>query len=75
MPKVKAGQLWRHYKGGLYRVLHAALRESDLAEAVVYVAARGDLLPTVWVRPLSEWLEEVSPGVERYTLVVEGVLR
>ena len=44
----------RHKKtGGLYRVLYAALIESDLSHVVVYQGEDG----IVWVRPTSEFLD------------------
>ncbi len=51
----EVGSLWRHYKGGLYRVVGRCRIEETLADAVLYVAA--DALPgaTPWCRPLRGW--------------------
>lgn len=57
------GSIWRHYKGGHYRVLAVARTEADPAEVVVvYQALYGDF--TVWTRPKDKWFERVNikPG-------------
>jgi hypothetical protein len=49
--------IYRHYKGGLYRVLFLA-RHSETEEAmVVYQALYGER--GYWVRPLGHFLEKV----------------
>lgn len=59
--------LYRHYKGGLYTVLHTA-RHSETEEwLVVY---RSEAQGTLWVRPLSMWLETVN-GVSRFAFIGE----
>lgn len=69
------GSVWRHRKGGAYRVVANALRESDLVPVVVYCEewpgpagfAAGVML--TWVRPLTEFRDGrftmVSPAPER----------
>lgn len=47
---------YRHYKGGTYRVLCVAVRESDLAPVVVYENADGLLFE----RPFPDWEELVD---------------
>ncbi|NHN88148.1 DUF1653 domain-containing protein [Acetobacter conturbans] len=57
--------LYRHYKGGLYTVLHTA-RHSETEEwLVVY---RSEAHGTLWVRPLSMWVELVE-GHPRFLLI------
>lgn len=51
------GGLWRHYKGGIYRVLHAA-RDADTGEPVVVYMDIGT--GQVYVRPQSVWSEFVT---------------
>jgi hypothetical protein len=67
---VQAGQRYRHFKGGEYRVIETAVLESTGELLVVYHAFRDD---TIWARPLSEWNAqvEVGPGesVKRFTLI------
>lgn len=66
-PPVLPPGLYRHYKGGLYTVLHLA-RHSETEEwLVVY---RSETHQTLWVRPLSMWLESVG-GQQRFAPVAE----
>jgi len=44
--------LYRHYKGGIYEILHDATLESDLSPMVVYRALRNN---TVWIRPYQDF--------------------
>lgn len=53
--EVKEGQLYKHSKGNLYRVLHIALNANDAKQSlVVYQRADDKTLP-VWVRSLTEF--------------------
>lgn len=64
---IPQGSIWRHYKGARYRVIGVALRETDAVPMVIYVNAL-DTQDPAWVRPASEWLEEVTlprGGAER----------
>jgi hypothetical protein len=58
-----AGTRWRHFKGGLYEVVLIARAEASLEPQVVYRSLQTD---DYWTRPLSVWLDEVSPGVPRF---------
>jgi hypothetical protein len=66
---VDAGSIWRHRKGGVYRVLCCAVREADLVPVVVYrdEYPQGELfdrkLAITWVRPLTQFRDG------RFTLV------
>lgn len=51
------GRRYRHYKGGLYRVVAVAFEEATKAEVVVYTSAERD--DCVWVRPLGSWMDEL----------------
>jgi hypothetical protein len=56
--------VYRHFKGGLYRVLHTATHSETEEPMVVYVSMENP--DRVWVRPLAMWSEEVeAPGGER----------
>ena len=46
--------LYRHFKGGEYRVIAVAHHSEDLSELVVYESLTGG---GVWVRPLSMFLD------------------
>ena len=71
MEEIRPG-LYRHFKGGEYRVLYMA-RHSETEEwMVVYQALYGDR--GIWVRPASMWNEEIERGgvkQKRFTYVGE----
>lgn len=48
---------YRHFKGGAYLVLGVARHTSTQEDMVVYEALSSGGL---WVRPLTEWVEEVD---------------
>jgi hypothetical protein len=56
MPSSGASGWHRHYKGGLYEVLHEATLESDLGAMIVYRAADG----SIWVRPRAVFFEMID---------------
>ena len=60
----KPGELWRHYKGGLYEVLMLATNEADKVSVVVYRLHDGT--GDTWVRPVTSWLSTVGDG-RRFT--------
>jgi hypothetical protein len=49
---------YRHFKGGLYDVLHEATLEADLTPVIVYRSQDGQ----VWVRPRDVFFEDVDDG-------------
>ena len=57
-PEIRPGQIWRHFKGGDYRVLHLATHSETGDKLVIYTKDGGDV--TVWARPVSMWLEVVE---------------
>lgn len=61
---VKAGEVYRHFKGNVYRVIAVARDCEDLSEVVVYQNVdKGD----VWVRPLDNFTELIErDGVSFY---------
>lgn len=54
--EVKAGQVWRHWKGNLYQVMCVGTLEANMTPMVIYRSASGE--GTIWVRPLIEFLGE-----------------
>jgi len=48
------GALYRHYKGGLYRLLMDATDEATMTQVVIY---RSEETGRVWVRPRASWLD------------------
>lgn len=57
-PEIRPGQIWRHFKGGVYRVLYLAKQSETKEEYVIYTSDDGG--GTVWARPASMWLETVE---------------
>jgi hypothetical protein len=58
---IHPGQLWRHYKGGLYYVREVAVMEDTLEILVVYesIAHR-----SIWARSLADWVARVDVETE-----------
>jgi hypothetical protein len=58
----RSGEMYRHYKGGLYAVVTSAIKEDTLEPMVVYGSIRKG---SVWVRTLANFTETVTvDGVE-----------
>ena len=55
--------LYRHYKGGEYRVLGLARHSETLEPLVAYRALYGE--GGLWVRPAAMFLETVATGAGR----------
>ena len=64
--------LYRHYKGGVYRVVCVAHHSETLEDMVVYEAVDGST--GFWVRPASMWNETVTAAdgrtVPRFSPIV-----
>ena len=61
-PKLQQG-IYRHYKGGLYKVLGVCHHSESTEKMVLYQAlydSAGYPKKTLWVRPLEMFLEEVE---------------
>ena len=58
MREVKAGEYYRHFKGGEYEVIGVARHSETMEELVVYRALYGER--GLWVRPAAMWLETVE---------------
>ncbi|TLU66235.1 DUF1653 domain-containing protein [Thalassotalea litorea] len=55
---------YQHYKGPFYQVLHVAKHSETEEEFVVYKTLYGDM--SVWIRPLSMFIEKVeNEGLEQ----------
>ncbi len=67
----KAGEKYRHYKGGEYEIVCCAKNEADESDVVVYKALYDP--GTIWVRSLAVFTELVLvDGVEvpRFSRIV-----
>ena len=53
---VKPG-VYRHFKGGIYRVLYTAKHSETLEEMVVYQSCKDG---SYWVRPAAMWNEIIT---------------
>ncbi len=70
--RVKPGERYRHFKGGLYEVVCQAIQESDHTPVVVYRPLNRESSHTFWTRPLDVFFEEVQVGertTQRFTRV------
>ena len=66
--------LYRHYKGGLYRVLHVAVHTETGVDMVVYEDYYDD--SKVWVRPLGMFYDviDVVDNVKRFDYIGKELL-
>ena len=65
------GEIYQHYKGDSYKVLCLALYSNDNSWMVVYKPLYEDREAEVFVRPLTDWREDVEwegKTVERFVL-------
>lgn len=59
------GELWRHYKGGIYRILHLGQLEATCAPVVIYQDVRPHPRSApVWVRTLADFMSYATPLIE-----------
>ncbi len=54
---IRSGQVYRHFKGGFYRVLNLAQMEDSQERMVVYQNIQDS---RIWIRPVIAFLEEVA---------------
>jgi hypothetical protein len=53
------GQIYRHYKGGLYSIVDVAIKEDTLEPLVIY---RSNAKGTTWARTLANFTERAPGG-------------
>lgn len=66
------GSKWRHWKGGVYRLVACCRLEATKEPHVIYVLDSAAYpYGEYWCRPLAEWTQEVAPGKRRFELMKE----
>ena len=73
MTELKLG-VYRHFKGGEYRVTATAKHSETLEDLVVYEPLYDNSIAKVWVRPLDNFLGEKEVDgqkVKRFTFLRE----
>ena len=67
MPIIVTGQYWRHHGGAVYIIRDLGRNiggtKENISEVVIYKCTTSG---QVWVRPLANFLEELSPGKNRF---------
>ena len=66
MQKIEVGNIYRHYKGNVYKIIALAKHSETTEDLIVYQSVdKGD----IWVRPQKMWNEIVdAKGTLRFTL-------
>lgn len=66
MQEIKVGNIYKHFKGNVYKIIAIGKHSETEEEMVVYQSTeKGD----IWVRPISMWNEVVDKnGTLRFTL-------
>ena len=59
------GQIFKHYKGGLYEVISMATHTETKEILVVYKSIN---FGSVYVRPFTLWNDKINDDVERFKL-------
>ena len=60
MEEIVVGGIYRHFKNkNLYKVKAIGKNSSDLSDVVVYEAQYENPVAKFWVRPVSEFIQEV----------------
>lgn len=62
--ELKINTIYKHFKGDLYLIVDFGYDSNTLEEVVIYRALYKD--NKLWVRPKSEFLEEVNRNGQKY---------
>jgi hypothetical protein len=60
------GQVYKHYKGGIYEIISMAVHTETGERLVVYKSLN---FGSVYVRPYEIWNSESKDGEKRFTLI------
>jgi hypothetical protein len=69
--KIKLG-LYKHFKGGIYKVIGIAKHSDTLEDTVIYEAQGEHKLSKLWARPLDDFLgykEIDGKKIKRFTYI------
>ncbi len=67
---VQIGQSWRHYKGGIYKVVDKVIDCNTNEVVLTYDYTEPNTFMTIrFCRPLAEWLSTTEDGQPRFSLV------
>lgn len=66
-----SGELWKHYKGGLYRIVAVGKYEPTMEPVAIYKALKDG---EIWVRPMPQFMGCLDENgyVPRFELIHEG---
>jgi hypothetical protein len=70
--KIRTG-IYKHYKGGLYKVIDTATHSETLEDMVIYAPVQKEGL---WVRPLAMFFEKVDVNgnsVDRFSYIGDAL--
>ena len=66
---IKSGQIYRHYKGNVYRVIGTAKHTESLEDLVIYCKENNH--EEIWARPTVMFEEKLADGRKRFELIGE----
>jgi hypothetical protein len=59
MPQVEINAIYKHYKGGLYRVIGIAKYRETMEDLVIYEALYDNPVSKLWARPVAMFIGKV----------------
>lgn len=68
MKEVKAGEIYKHFKGHIYEIVCVALNASNLNKQVIYKDVTDE--NKIWVRDYEEFISPVDK--EKYPSVIQN---
>lgn len=65
---IRRGQVFRHYKGGIYSVVSTSIMEDTLVPLVTY---KSNARETEWTRTLEVFTSRAPSGAKRFTRLAD----